>query len=101
MSKDWLAEFIESVKVGTVVCDCRCKHLKVVDYDESWCLSKWMEAICYPILPRPIYHRLEALLWGVPVLARLYDKRVTLEDGRICSLIDCCGPVDHPIEDHQ
>lgn len=64
-SKEKRMEWLRSLKVGDVVCDCRYKHLAIVE------------------------------LWDLTDEDGLYDKRLKLEDGAHCSAYYCCDPHDH------
>jgi hypothetical protein len=60
-----------SVKVGDIICDCRFKHLKVIE--KLPCCERDGDCDC-----------------------NVYDLDVTLEDGNKCSLMYCADAVPHP-----
>ena len=63
-----------SLKPGDMICDCRYKHIQI-------------KSIA-PEYGDEIYERVVG------------DYQIETEDGRYCSLIHCCDPVDHPENDH-
>lgn len=79
-----------SLKVGDVVCDCRFKHLKIVEIHEEWWSSvpKWL-------LWTPLF--LHGLIEHF-VPETLHDKRLVFEDGQSCSALNCVHAVPHDWE---
>lgn len=63
-------EWLKSLKVGDVVCDCKYRHLKIIDIFEE---------------------EHDGMLW---------DKLLTLENNQSCSALYCCGPVNHEEKIH-
>jgi len=92
--------WIKSLKVGDVVCDCRYRHLKIVDLtEERWPPTFIEKAICHI----PNEKIINFLYWMCDVLriSILFDKTLTLEDGNSCSAVYCCEPVDHDVSSHS
>lgn len=124
MNKD---QWIQELKVGDTVCDCRFRHVQIreishVDYQltydrqiryilffgwlpESWDANKWyLEKVSIPtidfMLDR-VYEPIRTLLIKKGVFCKVFDKELVLVDGACCSARYCCDPVnDHNVEDH-
>jgi hypothetical protein len=89
-------EWIKSLKVGDIVCDCRGKHLKIETIEEEYCnpIPKWLFELIYSEHIKIEYSFiLEGFLQKVfsKILApKLYNKTLCLEDGAYCSALNCC-----------
>jgi hypothetical protein len=98
------ADWIGKLEVGSVVCDCRGKHLKVIAIGEELqpLFSSKIRQMCrFIFLPTSIE------LWLMTVwkticfcfdLYELWDRQLELSDGAFCSARNCCAPGDH---EHQ
>jgi hypothetical protein len=90
------SEWIKSLKVGDIVCDCRGKHLKIETIEEEYCnpIPKWLFELIYSEHIKLEYSFiLEGFLQKVfsKILApKLYNKTLCLEDGAYCSAKNCC-----------
>lgn len=97
-------EWIKSLKVGDIVCDCRGKHLRIAALEEEYCnpVPKWLCSLIYSERLKLEYSFiLEGFFQKIfsKILApELYDKTVCLEDGAYCSAKNCC--VDPTICEH-
>lgn len=93
--------WMQSLKIGDEVCDCRFLHLKIVSIDEIWAgrTSKFLrDCIFAEIVPLSIsdwlWNKYSLLCKKIGYL-ELYDKELELEDGNSCSAMHCCDPVEH------
>jgi hypothetical protein len=97
-------EWIKSLKVGDIVCDCRGKHLRIAALEEEYCnpIPKWLCSLIYSERLKLEYSFiLEGFFQKIfsKILApELYDKTLCLEDGAYCSAKNCC--VDPNICEH-
>ena len=85
-------EWISSLKVGDIVCDCRGKHLKIETIEEEYCnrIPQFLQKIAYH---KYAPNFVEEVLWTICskiVSPKLYDKILLLEDGAYCSAKNCC-----------
>lgn len=96
-------EWMRRLEVGDIVCDCRCKHLKIVEIEECWVAPRG-KLYCFLTprwLPNYFYHRLARLhAWLSRIFEWeiLHDVDLKLEDGAYCSAMHCCSPPDHEQE---
>ena len=93
-------EWIESLQVGDVVCDCRGKHLKISEVEEVYLdhHTQWIRDIIFhdrmPVILSDVLSDLADRF--LKKRTYLYDKDLILEDGAHCSARHCCEPADHP-----
>lgn len=87
----------KSLEVGDEVCDCRYKHLKVVDIQREFISRPFVDFYVYTPDWFPLF--LDDIVWFlqglVPTYREWIDSILTLEDGANCSASNCCDPVDH------
>jgi len=95
-------QWMQSLKVGDYVCDCRYKHLSIVEihevrrvrFNRFWALFTYLGDF-----GGEIYFWLCETLSENKFLSKIFsyvaDKDLTLEDGANCSAMHCCDPVDH------
>lgn len=88
-------KWIATLKIGDVVCDCRCKHLAITEIG----VEKYPPLLIRRVLsyfPDTMSERLESYVDRLG-LTVLYDYQLQLEDGSRCSALSCCMPAD----DHE
>lgn len=93
-------EWMRSLEIGDFVCDCRCRHLRILAIEELW------------LAPNPPYWA-RCIIWNdyIPIswsfaMDRFYnwickkfnvkilvDKKLILEESARCSAISCCDMV--------
>ena len=91
--------WIKSLKVGDIVCDCRYKHLKIKEITNEYRLAipvsvyivfsyfpRWVERILC-MMVEGIFHKLN--------LTEIRDRQIIMEDGHGCSADGCCDSPDH------
>ena len=97
MTKEQKYKWMQTLKVGDSVCDCRFNHQKIVKIeDEITYDPKSIRFLAY--LPSIIFNSLVKLIIWIRKefgLKRLVDRTFTLEDGLVCSAMYCCDPIDH------
>lgn len=94
-------KWLQTLRVGDIVCDCRYKHLKIAKIDEEYFprFHRYIVLICYNDLfsARMTDYAYEKIssLFKLLNLKKLSDIQLTLEDGSMCSGFHCCSPPDH------
>jgi hypothetical protein len=100
--------WVKSLKVGDVVCNCRYKHLAIKEiypihhYWMPWIIrqivfSNWMPMRISDWLDGKWEQLARKLGWK-----ELYDYTLTFTDNTCCGAFDCCSKVDdHTEEDHN
>ena len=88
--------WIKKLHVGSLVCDCRCRHLRVASLEPCYIalIPTWMkDALLHESLPVKLQDALwDAALWVYRKMGwtYLYDQDLILEDGAHCSARHCC-----------
>lgn len=87
-------KWMESLKVGDTVCDCRFKHSVIKEiHDSRW--KQLPTTILRILMAIPGMWRVEPFITMVFGRIRLMDRVLLLEDGTRCSALYCCDPPDH------
>ena len=87
-------EWMRSLKVGDTICDCREKHLKIIEIEESHMPKRSLNFLLGWVLNFPYSEYLYDFFydrWPTEVA----DKDLLLEDGSRCSAMSCADPVPH------
>lgn len=85
-----LHEDMLKVEVGDVICDCRFRHLKVIEVEDDMAVRRGLFQKFDWLLPTFLY---EFLYNRRPT--EVVDKNLTLEDGAQCSAMHCADVVPH------
>lgn len=102
--------WIDSLKVGDTICDCREKHIKIIEFNDTRYIHKpWLvkQIIYWSFLPDEFIDKYMPDWWmtkledsWVTLCNKLniyvrYDRdQVKLEDGSNASLWHCCSPIE-------
>lgn len=94
-------QWVKSLQVGDMVCDCRYKHLRIMKIDDFFelRLPNFLRRLLTYFPPNIEYVMSKILM---PLLGRseLLMRDLILEDGQSCSAYHCCDPVDHLEKTH-
>lgn len=82
------------LKVGDVVCDCRCRHLKIIEIQECRAPYRWIEKVLDKIPWWSVYGWLYGKVIESNLLTYVYDLQLSLEGGSYASVVNCCEPID-------
>jgi hypothetical protein len=96
-------QWINSLKPGDLVCDCRYKHLKIktIDLDYGPDMRNPINKLMVFLMSYK-YFDWFTMPWDnimriryIPLFNRIYDAHIELEDGSCCSAFHCCDRPDH------
>lgn len=94
-------EWMKTLKVGDTICDCRFKHVKILQIEEDTIAYRpsWVRRILFANwIPFFISNLLDDMFAWISRKVgnlELVDKTLVLEDQSHCSAMHCCHPADH------
>jgi len=101
MSCDKL-RWLQSLQVGDMVCDCRYKHLRITNISVEYWIPEWARKIVEVVNYCSPHWACSLDSWfRESRFAYVGDALVTLEDGCMFSVNDCCDPADHHESIHR